>query len=81
MKGLFGIAGLLLALAITGVLIRQQMTATKRSELPMLPGVAGEPEGAAMKAALPSAKNQTEQYRQALEAAMQSQRSMPDDKQ
>ncbi len=75
MKGLFGIAGLLLTLAVTGLLIKQQLATSK-------PGASllkAEPDGAAS-AALASPKNQTQQYKQALEAAMQTPRAMPDDK-
>ena len=81
MKGLFGITGLLLALAITGLLIRQQMSTAKAPGMPLLPAVASESGGVATEAAIPSAKNQTEQYRQALDAAMQLQRTRPEDRQ
>ena len=75
MKGLFGIAGLLLALAIAGLLIRQQLT-TAKPALPLLtPGPAG-----AGKVATPTAQELPQQYRQALEAAMQSRPAVPDEK-
>ncbi len=73
MKGLFGIAGLLLALAVTGLLVRQQL----RSSGPTAPSVLSNPKDSA--SALP-AKNQPEQYKQALEAAMRTPRPMPDEK-
>jgi len=71
MKGLFGIASLLLALAITALLSRQQLTTLQRT-----PSVAPE-RGAETHSA---AMTQPEQYKQALEAALQSPRSVPDDK-
>lgn len=79
MKGLFGIAGLLLALAIAGLLIKQQLTATRQATPPSMPGVTSGRAGADNLAA-PAAKDQTQQFRQALEAAMQSKPPVPDDK-
>ena len=81
MKGLFGVAGLLLALVITGLLVRQQWTATKPSVPSSAPGsMLAEPDGS-VQAPAPSAKDQPQQFKQALEAAMQTPRPMPDDKQ
>jgi hypothetical protein len=78
-KGLFGIAGLLLALAITGLLIKQQLATTKPATPLLQPGVTTGPAGSE-NAAASAAGDQTRQYRQALEAAIQSKPPVPDDK-
>ena len=79
MKGLFGFAGLLLALVVTGLLIRQQMSAMKQGAPSLAPSTVAGPDGAGT-AATPAPKNLPEQYKQALEAAMQAPRVAPDDK-
>ncbi len=80
MKGLFGLAGLLLALVVTGLLIRQQLSAVKQSA-PLLPAtVLSGPDGAT-NAAAPVSKDLPQQYKQALEAVIQAPRTVPDDKQ
>ncbi len=80
MKAMFGVASLLLALAATGLLIRQQLSAVKQSAAPLgltvLPGTDG-----AANAAAPTLKDLPQQYKQALESAIQPLRALPDDKQ
>jgi len=77
MRGLLGLAGLLLVLAVTGVLLRQQMAA-HRTPLPVLQTPAAiapaSPAGPAGQQSQPI----QQQYQQALEAAMQASRPQPD---
>ena len=88
MRGIFGLIGLLVALVVTGLLVRQQLKAT---QVPVpalqLPAVAGDaaPSGAdtiSMPASgTPAQQSQQiqQQFKQALDKAMQA-RPMPDDK-
>ncbi len=82
MKGLFGLVGLLVALAIVGVVVKKQLAATQQS-VPALavPGVPAKPAGSD---AAPTVREQSQQvqqqYKQAVEAAMQQPRPMPEDK-
>jgi hypothetical protein len=80
MKGLFGLAGLLLALVVTGLLVRQQMSAIKPSALSLPAAAVSGPDGS-VNAEMPTPKDIPQQYKQALEAAIQAPRAMPDDKQ
>lgn len=65
--------GLLLVLAITGFLVRQQM----RSSVSTAPSSLS---GSKDSASAPPARNQPEQFKQALEAVLQTPRPMPDEK-
>ena len=56
MKGIFGLVGLLVALAIVGVVVKKQLAATQQSQ------------------------QIQQQYKQAIEGAMQQPRPMPEDK-
>lgn len=82
MKGVFGLVGLLVALAIVGIVVKKQLAATQQS-VPALavPGVSAAPTGSG---APPTVREQSQQvqqqYKQAVEAAMQQPRPMPDDK-
>ena len=83
MKGLFGFVGLLLALAIVGVLVKKQLGALQQP-VPAL-SVPAPGAGAGSPAAPPATvREQTQQvqqqYKQAVEGAMQQARPMPDDK-
>jgi hypothetical protein len=83
MRGLFGLVGLLLSLAIVGVLVKQQLSSTQRiAPTLQLPQAAVE-QGAAS-AATGSVREQSQQVQQqvqkAVEAAMQPARAEPDDK-
>lgn len=71
MKALFGLAGLLVVLAIVGVLAKKQLGAVTATP-------AG---GAAASVAAPAAtpKQQVEQFKQGVDAAVQQARPMPDD--
>lgn len=78
MKGIFGLLGLLLALAVVGVLVKKQLAASGQG-LPVLQApVPASTDGAGA----PPVQSQPvqEQYKQALEAAVQAPRAMPDDK-
>jgi len=74
MRGLLGLAGLLLVLAVTGVLVRQQMAA-HRTPVPALQTPAA---SAPASPAGPAGQHIQQQYKQALEAAMQASRPQPD---
>jgi predicted lipid-binding transport protein (Tim44 family) len=81
MKGLFGFAGLLLALVVTGLLIRQQMSAMKPSAPSLAPAPASvSGSDRVTNDAAPSPKDIPQQYKQALEAAIQTPRAVPDEK-
>jgi hypothetical protein len=68
MRAVFSIVGLVLVLAIVGVVAKKQLTAG------VAPQVAGAPGGAAA-----TPQQQVQQFQKAAEAAMQQARPMPDD--
>ncbi len=82
MKGIFGLVGLLVALAIVGVVVKKQLAATQQS-VPAL-AVPAPPGGSASGAHAPTVREQSQQiqqqYKQAIEGAMQQPRPMPEDK-
>ncbi len=80
MKSMFGLASLLLALVVTGLLIRQQLSAVKNSAASLVPAVVSRPDGA-VNVEAPTPKELPQQYKQALEAAIQTPRAAPDDQQ
>ena len=86
MRGAFGILGLLLVLALVGLLAKKQMTPSAASRLAppglVLPGATGIDAAPVTPAANVQAQTQEiqQQYKQALEAAMQQSRPEPDDK-
>ncbi|WP_119965865.1 hypothetical protein [Simplicispira lacusdiani] len=75
MRAALGLVSLLLVLAVVGVLAKKQL-APQRGPLPMLQPAA--PASAPNNARVQGEQVQ-EQYRQALEGALQQPRSMPDD--
>ena len=83
MKGLFGIVGLLLSLAIVGILVKKQLASTQQI-VPGLQlhavtgaqGAASAPDGTVRE----QAQQVQQQVKQAVEAAMQKQRTEPDEK-
>ena len=79
MRGVFGMVGLVVALAIVGVLAKKQLAST-RSVVPSLQV----PDAASVPAPTGTVREQSQQvqqqYKQALEAAMQQARPLPDDK-
>ncbi len=83
MKGLFGLVGLLLALAIVGLVVKKQLDATQQIVPSLTPAAA--PPGAADPAPPPATVREQsqqvqQQYKQAVEAAMQPVRPVPGDK-
>lgn len=79
MRVAFGIVGLVIALAIVGMLAKKQLTST-RAVVPALqiPGVA--PASAPTGTVREQSQQIQQQYKQALDAAMQQARPMPDEK-
>lgn len=83
MKAVFGLLGLLLVLALVGVLAKKQLGALKEPvpalALPAPPGSGAQPAAAAV---LTPQQQQAvpQQYKQAVEAVLQQPRPMPDDK-
>lgn len=77
MRGLFGLAGLLVALAIGGIVVKKQLSSTQ-GPLPSFAAPAGT-EGSPPATRMPERSQQIQQpYRQAIEGAMQQARPMPD---
>ncbi len=80
MKGLVGLIGLLLALAVSGFVVKKQLASTVQPvptlNLPTSSGAVPQPAGA------PAALPQTVpgQYKQAVEGVLQQARPLPDDK-
>ncbi|MEO7128492.1 MAG: hypothetical protein ABI040_06440 [Rhodoferax sp.] len=82
MKGVFSLIGLLIALGLVGLLVKKQLAATQQA-IPalQLPAV----QGAASPGSVPptTVKQQSrqieQQYKQAIEGAMQKSRPVPDD--
>ena len=70
MRAIFGVLGLLVVVAIVGMLAKRQLASG------VAPVAGGEP-GVAAPAATP--KQQVQQFQQAVEGAMQQARPMPDD--
>ena len=79
MRGVFGMVGLVVALAIVGVLAKKQLASTQ-AVVPSLqvPGAASVP--ATTGTVREQSQQVQQQYKQALEAAMQQARPMPDEK-
>jgi len=83
MKGIFGLMGLLLCLAIVGALVKKQLASTPQIvPAPQVPA-ATDPQGSAS-APVTTGREQSQQlqqqYKQALEGALQQPRSIPDEK-
>ena len=79
MRVVFGMVGLVVALAIVGVLVKKQLAST-RAVVPSLqiPGAA--PASAPTGTVREQSQQIQQQYKQALDAAMQQARPMPDEK-
>lgn len=73
MRAIFGVVGLLLVVAIVGLLAKKQLTSVPA---PAVTG--GQPTGVAAPAGTP--RQQVQQFQQAVQESMQSPRAMPDDK-
>jgi hypothetical protein len=73
MRAIFSVVGLLLVVAIVGLLAKKQLTSVPP------PAVTGAPPaGVATPAGTP--RQQVQQFQQAVQESMQSPRAMPDDK-
>ncbi|MBX3587554.1 MAG: hypothetical protein KF796_13015 [Ramlibacter sp.] len=74
MRAIFGVLGLLVVVLIVGMLAKKQLSAV--SAPPAMPA------GVSVPAAPPGAtpQQQVDQYKQAVEGALQQARPMPDDK-
>jgi hypothetical protein len=85
MRAIFGVLSLLLVLAVVGLLVKKQLASTQQA-IPALtlpaPGSAGaEPAPARPVGTVQQQSQQIQQqYRQAIDAAMQQARPMPDEK-
>jgi hypothetical protein len=75
MRMAFGIVSLLVALAVVGMVIKKQLTAT-RTAIPVLQPTAGASEPVNVRQ---QSQQVQEQYRKALEGALQQARPMPED--
>lgn len=75
MRGVFGVVGLLLTLAIVGVLAKKQLGAVTTVAPPA--GMSSAPAGATVKQ---QSQLLQQQVQQSVEATMQQARPMPDDK-
>lgn len=72
---IFGLVGLLLALVIVGVLAKKQFASLAAPSLPTVPGATAPPSGTVRD----QSQQIQQQYKQALDAAMQQPRKIPDD--
>ena len=79
MRGVFGMVGLVVALAIVGVLAKKQLASTQ-AVVPSLQVPGAAPVPAPTGSVREQSQQVQQQYKQALEAAMQQARPMPDDK-
>lgn len=81
MRGAFGLIGLLLALAVVGVVVKKQLSAVPSPVLPAPPSAsaAGQPVAPGGNAVDQSRQVQ-EQFRQALDGALRQARPLQDDK-
>ena len=81
MRSVFGIVGLLVVLAVVGVLVKKQIGAVQEIKVPVVSGAS-----AASSSTEPGANVQQQsqqiqqQYKAAAEAAVQQPRAMPDEK-
>ena len=79
MRGVFGVVGLVVALAIVGVLAKKQLASTQ-AVVPSLQVPGAAPVPAPTGTVREQSQQVQQQYKQALEAAMQQARPMPDEK-
>lgn len=78
MRMLFGVVGLVVALAIVGVLAKRQMAAT-RIAVPAVPGAAAPAAGASAPSVRLQGQQLQQQVQQQVESLMQQPRPMPED--
>jgi hypothetical protein len=80
MKGAFGLLGLVLVLAVVGVLVRKQLVVSRPPLPAVAPSAAGAPAAPVPALTVREHSQQTQQaVRQATEGLMQQARPMPDD--
>ena len=79
MRGVFGMVGLVVALAIVGVLAKKQLASTQ-AVVPSLQVPAAVPVPAPTGTVREQSQQVQQQYQQALESALQQPRPLPDDK-
>lgn len=83
MKGILGLLGLLLSLAIVGVLVKKQLASTQQTLPALQVPMATDPQSSAS-SPVTTVREQPQplqqQYRQALEGALQQPRAIPDEK-
>ena len=77
MRAIFGVLSLLLVLAVVGLLVKKQLVSTQQA-LPALtlPSAPSKPAGTVQE----QSQEIQQQYKQALDAAVQQARPVPDDK-
>lgn len=83
MKGIFGLLGLLLCLAIVGVLVKKQLASTQQMVPALQVPMATDPQGSASAPAATvreQSQQLQQQYKRALEGALQQPRTIPDEK-
>lgn len=82
MRMVFGILGLVITLAVVGMLTKKQLSAVNAIQVPVVSGSGAGPNTAPLNAATvqQQAVQIQQQYKAAAEAAMQQTRPMPDDK-
>ena len=79
MRGVFGMVGVLVALAIVGVLAKKQLASTQ-AVVPSLQVPGAAPVPAPTGSVREQSQQVQQQYKQALESALQQPRPLPDDK-
>ena len=79
MRGVFGMVGLVVALAIVGVLAKKQLASTQ-AVVPSLQVPGAAPVPAPTGTVREQSQQVQQQYKQALESALQQPRPLPDDK-
>ncbi|TAM46509.1 MAG: hypothetical protein EPN61_05230 [Burkholderiaceae bacterium] len=80
MKGFFGLAGLLIALALVGLLVKKQLAALHQPVPALQPAAQGSanPDGAPAATVKEQSRQIEQQYKQALQGAMQKARPAGD---
>lgn len=79
MRMVFGLVGLLVALAIVAVLARQQMAATRTAVPSQAPGLQAPAPGASAASVRDQSQHMQQQIKQQMDGLMQQARPMPDD--
>ncbi len=81
MRSVFGVVSLLVVLAIVGLLAKKQLGAVQGMKVPTVPGTSSSaPSTDAGANVQPQSQQLQQQYKAAVDAAVQSPRAMPDEK-